>query len=274
MFFLLRTSRPRFWLYLLGPALVALAATGDPLTQLRDWHIILQILMWTLPANLFLYGINDLCDVDTDALNEKKSSYEQRLQVDQRRLLTVAVVLAALLTLAAVLLTSHPVAWLAITLFVFFGWSYSAPPCRWKARPFVDSLSNVLYIMPGVAIAAACGVDVLPLAILGGWAWSSSMHLFSAIPDIEADKQVGLHTTAVVLGRTSSLLVCSGLWAMSMAAAFALFGTNPVSILSLAYVALPLTLLRTNHAQLFRAYQRMPLINGVLGCILFLTLII
>jgi len=274
MFYLLLSSRPRFWLYLLGPALVALAATGDPLTQLRDWHVVLQLLMWTLPANLFLYGVNDLCDTDTDALNEKKNGYEQRLHIGQHRRLRIAVVLAALFMLATMFLTSHHVAWLAILLFVGLGWSYSAPPCRWKARPFVDSLSNVLYIMPGVAIAAACDVDVLPLAILGGWAWSSSMHLFSAIPDIEADKQVGLHTTAVALGRTSSLLLCSVLWALSIGASFLLLGTNLISFLGLIYVVLPLALLCANHAQLFTAYQRMPMVNGLLGFGLFLTILL
>ena len=65
---LLRVSRPRFWMYLLGPFMIALAATSLR-PPVEVWLLGLYL---TLPANLLIYGVNDLFDVETDRLNPKK----------------------------------------------------------------------------------------------------------------------------------------------------------------------------------------------------------
>ncbi len=264
---LLAASRPRFWLYLLGPALVGLAASDHPAAHVMDARILALLLLWTLPANLFLYGVNDLMDTDTDGFNEKKDSYEQRLRASQRPRLRAAVFLAAVLTLAAAFLTDSSAARLAVVLFVVLGFTYSAPPTRWKARPALDSLSNVLYIMPGIALAAACGVHIVPAAVLGAWAWSSAMHLFSAIPDIRADALAKLRTTAVMLGARRSLVCCAVLWAAAACAAFRIFGVYALP--AAGYAVLPLALLRSGERSVFAVYRHMPLVNAVAGAALF-----
>lgn len=268
---LLAASRPRFWLYLLGPALVGIAASAQPAAHAMDPRIIALLLVWTLPANLFLYGVNDLMDADTDEFNEKKDSYEQRLRASHRPRLRAAVCLSAAMILAAALLTDSAAARLAVVLFVVLGFTYSAPPTRWKARPALDSLSNVLYIMPGIALAAACGVRIEPAAVLGAWAWSSAMHLFSAIPDIQADARAHLRTTAVVLGARRSLACCAVLWGMAACAAFWIAGPHVVPLAAAAYALLPLALLRSGEGAVFAVYRRMPLLNAVAGAVLFFT---
>ena len=76
---LLRVSRPRFWMYLLGPYMVALAATSLR-PPVEVWLLGLYL---TLPANLLIYGVNDLFDAETDRLNPKKRDYESLLQPAQ-----------------------------------------------------------------------------------------------------------------------------------------------------------------------------------------------
>ena len=70
--FLLKVSRPRFWLYVFGPYIVGLAAgaaTRDDFVRIENLVFGLYFL---LPANLLIYGINDIFDFETDRLNPKK----------------------------------------------------------------------------------------------------------------------------------------------------------------------------------------------------------
>jgi lycopene elongase/hydratase (dihydrobisanhydrobacterioruberin-forming) len=73
---LIAISRPRFWMYLLGPYLIGYAlAVSFHGTEYPYGlsYIFLFLLLFTLPANLFLYGINDMYDGDTDRENPKKA---------------------------------------------------------------------------------------------------------------------------------------------------------------------------------------------------------
>ncbi len=55
-------SRPRFWMYVLGTFLVGVVASGN--LFLHDYTTILLLVVFgvffTLPANLFIYGVNDI----------------------------------------------------------------------------------------------------------------------------------------------------------------------------------------------------------------------
>jgi 4-hydroxybenzoate polyprenyltransferase len=87
---------------------------------------------------------------------------------------------------------------------------------RWKAKPFVDALSNVFYIIPGwITYYAMGGTGWSWLVLLAGWMWTTPMHVFSAIPDIDADTQAGLATTATALGVRNSLIYCMLWWFVS-----------------------------------------------------------
>ena len=126
---LIRVSRPRFWIYLLGPFMIALAATSLR-PPVEVWLLGLYL---TLPANLLIYGVNDLYDVDTDRLNPKKRDYENLLQPGQRRGLVIAILALNLPFLALVPFLPH--AWPWLLLFVVTGVGYSMPPVRAKSRP-------------------------------------------------------------------------------------------------------------------------------------------
>lgn len=265
---LVAISRPRFWLYLAGPALVGLAVSGRPLAALMQWQGLLFVLAWTLPANLFLYGVNDLADADTDAENPKKDGYERRLRPTDERLLTIGACAGMAALAGSALLTQSlgAIAWTAV--FLILGVCYSLPPQRFKAQPFADSASNILYVAPGLAAAAAVGVPAPLVVIIAAWAWAAGMHLFSAIPDIEPDRRAGLHTTAVVLGRQDSLLLCLALWFVADQVALNL-GLSATGVIGLAYPLLAIALVARPEASVFAVYRWMPLLNTLVGAVLF-----
>ncbi len=246
-------SRPRFWLYTAGPFLLgALIADSSAYTSVLFW---LLFFFWLFPMNLLLYGVNDFFDWDTDRFSAKKAGREL---VGSRSFSWVWMTLLGVL----VAFVSHW--WLFVYVFLAIG--YSAPPLRFKARAFVDSLSNVLYIVPGLFGFAFFGGDSLNwFLVLAACFWAISMHLFSAIPDIVADSRASLRTTAIVLGKKGSLIVCSALWFLASLFSFWAF---------LYYALIPLFLLSSSLEKIGRMYWYFPLINTVTGFILFLLVLL
>ena len=207
---LLNISRPRFWMYALGPFLIGVGAFV-PINEAVAFNsdIIWWLVYFTLPANLFVYGINDLGDGDTDAFNEKKGTYEERITNSDRNILITAIILLQLPFIPLFLRSSAPEL-IALLIFFLFNIFYSLPPVRIKAIPFFDSLSNGLfYVTPGIIGYFAAGGKVLWwLPVLSGALWSSVMQAYSAIPDIEADRKAGISTIATVLETKKTLYAC------------------------------------------------------------------
>ena len=70
--FLIKVIRPRFWLYIFGPYLVGLAAGASSRVDFLRFDALLFGLYFLFPANLLIYGINDIFDFETDRRNPKK----------------------------------------------------------------------------------------------------------------------------------------------------------------------------------------------------------
>lgn len=263
---ILTISRPRFWLYLAGPYLVgASLAVDDPL-MLIGWPLLLMLLYFLLPANILLYGINDLADRDTDAFNAKKGTKEHRVTTEQTTGLLSVVIIALLMGLIA--------SWFVgplLVVFLLLSIGYSVRPLRFKAHQVIDSLSNVLYIIPGIIGYIQFGGGNLSIyAIIAAWAWASCMHLFSAIPDIRADTQAGLHTSAIMLGYTGSLVVCSIGWSITLLSGF--IAGVPLWLVSIAtiYPLLPLATIVARWP-VGTVYWTFPYINALIGGLLFVS---
>jgi len=232
----------------------------------------LFLLYFLLPANLFLYGVNDLYDRDTDPRNPKKGAEEHLLSNGEARIARAGVLGSLLIGIACLAALSAPVEWLLMAGFLFLSYAYSAPPLRFKARPLFDSLSNALYALPAfLGYHQAAGALPAAPVMLAGVLWTASMHLFSAVPDIRADRDAGLSTTATVLGQRGALLLCVGLWAACAGILVWQRILWPWSLLALAYVVVPAWVL-LRPAQLRRAYWMFPAINGFAGMLTFFVL--
>ncbi|MEP7284132.1 MAG: prenyltransferase [Chloroflexota bacterium] len=265
---LLKISRPRFWFYTAGPFLlgyiVGLPTGYREIYPIRFWILFAYFL---LPANLFLYGINDVFDRASDALNDKKSAQEHRLADQEQR--GVIATLIIIMFISAGMLMLIPVAlWWIFGLFLFFSVFYSAPPLRFKARPFLDSYSNVLYVLPGFLGYALTANRYPPLAIVvGAICWAAGMHAYSAIPDIEPDTQAGIRTVAVVLGKQRSLLFVAANWTIFALLIMATLG--PLGAITLLYPAIPLALYFQPNINVARVYWWFPALNGLMGFLVF-----
>jgi len=267
--YLFAVTRPRFWLYLAGPYLLGYAAASETPDRMLRTEFWLYLLFFLFPANLLLYGANDLGDSDTDALNPKKGTKEARMD-GRAKPLAWAVALSLLIGVVAAVSLATWAARSTMALFLFLSLGYSLTPLRFKARPFLDMASNVLYALPGfVGYLQAGGQGFNPLVLSFAWCWTASMHLFSAIPDVESDRRAGVATAATVLGERRSLGLCSFLWAAAAASLIVGRLLWPWCLATLAYPAVTLLLLRNSGAGVERAYWVFPALNGLFGMAAF-----
>ncbi len=272
--FLFSLSRPRFWLYLAGPFLLGSLAGGVDRMLVWSPYFWLGLLFFLVIANIFLYGINDLYDRDTDSFNLKKGTQEIRLQFSQLKQLKITLVMCGLFFVIIFFSLSSVVARILLVLFFLLSYGYSAPPWRFKARPLLDSASNLLYALPGF-IAYAERTGQLPgyPVIIAAWCWVAGMHLFSAIPDIESDRQANLTTTAVMLGGKKSLGLCGAVWLVSWITGLLVLKFSVVSWIGAVYPLIIMGLL-LKPSLIVRVYWVFPYINMVFGFLLFLTIVI
>ncbi|WP_049927407.1 prenyltransferase [Halopiger goleimassiliensis] len=265
--YLLVLSRPRFWFYLAGPVVVGVAYAAETRPELFSPAAIALFAYFLVPANVFLYGVNDVFDREIDARNPKKDESGKERRYRGQRYVPAAVIVAALLPVTFVLLLpTASLLWIA--LFLALGTAYSAPPFRFKTTPLLDSLSNGLYVVPGIAAYVAVAGTHPPLeAVVGGWLWAMGMHTFSAIPDIDPDRRAGIRTTATVLGERRTYAYCGACW-LAAAVAFGLldyrFG------LVLAVYPLLVAAIATTSVSVDRAYWWFPAINTAVGTLLTL----
>lgn len=272
--FVFRISRFRFWIYTAGTFVVGYALGASSLQDFFRWEYFVFLLYFFFPANVFIYGVNDYYDQETDALNPKKDGMEHRVLETERKVL--ANVLRSVVVMSAALMLLLDVMGSLIFLgFLLLSYFYSAPPLRFKARPFLDFSSNMLYILPGILAFHLASGDLPPfILVIAGFLHIAAMHLFSAIPDIECDRHAGITTTAVLLGRRTSLLLCLLFWSGLAIIAMHLSGFHYLSFLALLYPAVPLSLLAFRSWHVERVYWYLPYMNTILGGMLFTVLVL
>ena len=263
--YLLRVSRPRFWLYLAGPVVVGVAYAAATPPELCSPLAVALFLYFLIPANVFLYGVNDIFDADIDTENPKKADREVRYRGD--RAVPTVVVATGILGVVFLPLVSIGAA-IAMVGFLLLSVEYSAPPLRFKTTPFLDSISNGLYVLPGVISYAAIAGTLPPVAaIAGGWLWTMGMHTFSAIPDIVPDRTAGIRTTATYLGEKRTYAYCGICWLT----AAVVFGTvHPFFAAVLGVYPIFVTLVAISDISVDRAYWWFPAINTLVGTVLTL----
>jgi len=260
-------SRPRFWFYLAGPVVVGVVYGATEPAEFFSPLTVSLFAYFLIPANVFLYGVNDRFDVAIDERNPKKSEDGREVRFRGDSTVTATIVAATLLGL--VFVPFLPVEGIvALAGFYLLGTAYSAPPLRLKTTPLLDSVSNGLYISPGIVAFAAMTGEFPPLlAIAGAWLWTMGMHTFSAIPDIEPDREAGIRTTATALGGRWTLGYCGGCWLL----ATVLMGlVHP--FLAGVFLVYPLFAVGIAAASvdIARAYWWFPIINMLAGTLLTL----
>ena len=265
-----RVSRFRFWFYLTGPFTVGCIYGAQRYLDLLNIRFFVYLFYFLFPTNVFLYGVNDYWDMETDKLNPKKDEKEQRIGAEERKRLARILQAVSVLSLLLIPFMQSNGERVILLVFLFLSHQYSAKPLRFKERPILDSASNVLYIMPGVFAYYWVTGNLPPTVILlAGFLHSYAMHLFSAIPDIEYDKETGITTTAVLLGRNLSLIICLLAWLGLSIITILVGGASTFRFLPLVYPLMVLNLL-IRGLKVDSVYWYYPYINIGLGGLMFL----
>lgn len=266
-------SRPRFWLYELGTfalgVVMALSAYHD-----TNWYLVgLFALYFLFPANLLIYGINDVYDYETDLRNPKKQGYEDVL-APALHAPVLRTVLWTSVPFVVVALALSKAALLAFMAFLFFAIYYSMPPVRAKARPVLDSLFSAgHYVATGVFgyfVAGASGDVLLP--VVAGMLWAMAMHAYSAVPDIQADSEAGVPTIATFLGAHRTIIICLLAYAAAGLIGYLYLDLWAV-LLTLPYLVLMVRSLSCDDVALLRLYTYFPYLNALVGMVIFLLVL-
>lgn len=273
MGFLVGISRFRFWIYTGGTYVIGYTLAAEGFTDFLSPAYYIYLLYFFFPANVFIYGVNDYWDEDTDRLNPKKGSREHMLMQSERRKLRNSL-LAVTAISVALMFSQKPQEAILFLGFLFLSYFYSAPPLRFKERPFLDFSSNYLYIMPGVfAYSLASGSLPEPIILLAGYCHIAAMHIFSAVPDTEYDRRAGINTTPVFMGERAALALSAAFWLILSFITVYLTDIHPLSFLVFAYPAFPISVLLFKRIRIERVYWYLPYVNTALGGLLFLALI-
>ena len=262
---ILKISRPRFWLYLFGPYIVGLASAAHTAADFLRADVAIFAVYFLLPANLLVYGVNDIFDYETDSSNPKKVDYEMLVRPESHRVVWSWIGLSNIpFVAAAFFLTPHALA--PLFLFLFFSIFYSAPPIRAKQVPLVDSAFNILYVLPGVFGYQMLTGEFPPAVVIAAAGfWTAAMHAFSAIPDIEADRDARLNTVATKLGATGTHIFCVICYATASVLVF--YFAPLLAVLGLVYVAIMLVSVLSG--KVFEVYRCFPIVNMLTGFLVF-----
>lgn len=267
-------SRPHFWLYEAGTFFLGVLAAAQYIEV-----SVVPMLIWgvyfLIPANVLIYGVNDVFDYETDRQNPKKQTYESVLPKDTHGFVLFAVAILQLPFLF--LLPAVPTAaGIALGVFLFCATFYSAKPIRAKAVPFLDSLFSAgHYVATGVfGFLLFAPLSLLNwYIVLAAMAWAVAMHVYSAIPDITADRSVGLATTATVLKQRRALYYCSILYVVS--AVLVAEVTLYISfVLLVPYLIIMYASLARDERSLLRLYRVFPYLNAFVGFVLSVQILL
>lgn len=266
-------SRPRFWIYTLGTYMLGVIAAGDPRLLNLETLILLCVffIFFTFPANLLIYGVNDIYDYETDKYNPKKNGYEE-LVTPEKQIKLWRIISFTLLPFLPIFYFLKFNTSLALLIFIFAGIYYSAKPIRAKTRPPLDIFfSSIIYISPAVIGFFATGnQNISWVGITGGLLWASAMQTYSAVPDIEADKKGSVQTLATKLGQNLALWFCFFAYMGAAIIGYLYLGIIPV-FLGLVYLGMVIYAIRQPKKS-FLVYKKFPLINAIFGMILFFLL--
>jgi 4-hydroxybenzoate polyprenyltransferase len=198
-------------LYLLPGTILALYAGVASYGELGPLNAI-KAFFAALLLNFVFFSPNDVFDRETDRENDRKGTMFKGL-VEERGFPEKLAGLSVGVGYLTALLAGGTIG-LALAAVTTVSVLYSVPPVRLKSRPPFDSIVNgvgVFFIFStGVAIAGGGFSDVI-----SGAYWFSAIaagfHVLMAAPDIEADREAGIRTTAMYLGWRGSAILCQAI---------------------------------------------------------------
>ena len=210
LIFLLQVSRPGLWsttaLFYLMPL-----GQADILHSGKLW---LGLFFVLFPLGLLLYGVNDIVDAETDALNPRKGTFlfGSRGAREQLAALKWQIAVAQIpFAIAFYFFIGPSILWWYTVLLLAVG-IYNVPGIAWKGRPPFDVLIQASYLLVFVLSSWLNNVPQLPWqTFLFGAMFAMHSHIFGEVMDIEPDHLSGRRTTATSIGRVRAKFLIAAL---------------------------------------------------------------
>ncbi len=202
---IIKTSRPLGWIITPAIFVSGLFSSGASLNSLS----VLQALLLSFPFSLFLFGVNDVYDYETDKLNPRKGSIEGSiLDKKYHKSILISAFIMAIFILFSSILTKNLENLLSISALLFISYFYSSPPIRAKSIPFLDSIFNGLGFLFAFFAGYSFGRSLVevPFKIYLAALGVCGIHSLSTIMDYEYDKKSDIKTVAVLLGKRLTAL--------------------------------------------------------------------
>lgn len=198
---LVKISRISGWVFAPLVFLVGFSFYGRVLNPLA----VTQILLLSFPFALFLYGINDVNDIESDKLNPRKTILGENIWEKGMAslVLKLSFVIASMLLVSS-LLTLNIWNLIGMILLLFFAYQYSAPPLRLKEKPPLDSFSNgVIYYYAPLLLGFSYNATIFdfPIHVYVVFVCVMGIHSFSTVMDYNSDLVAGSKTFAVRFGK-------------------------------------------------------------------------
>lgn len=206
-------SRPIFWLASCFLFLIGFFYGSGSF----DYAVFLQLFGFSFPGCFAIFAINDIFDYPSDFINprkQNKNSFNQTLETKYHPLFFKLALFGAFFLILTSLFVQNPENFFLIVLILFLGFAYSIPPLRFKTRPFLEILTNVLGLILVFVIGYSHTNSVLQLfKSFELKIWLTMIFsligttVFAFLADYEADKKVGDYNLIIFLGKKKSLFL-------------------------------------------------------------------
>ena len=270
------TSRPLSWVNTAYPFATGYLVMGRAI----DAQLIIGTLFFLIPYNLLMYGINDVCDYESDMRNPRKGGVEGA--VTPRKYHQVIVWLAVLSCLPFVLTLVIMGNWqsgLVLTVVLFFVVAYSATGLRFKEVPLLDSVTSSLHFV-GPLLYAYSLVGTTQagwLAAAAFFCWGMASQAFGAVQDVVPDREAEICSIATFFGARVTVwlamllyVAAIGLVACLCVAAWPVLAAGGLYVINL----LPFVQIRDERsAEARTGWRRFLWLNYFTGAVVTMTLL-
>lgn len=205
---LLITSRPILWLGPIGIYFIGVQAAKVDF----NFFFWLGLFFVTFPMGILVYGLNDISDYKSDIINPRKGSWEGGvLNRKYTSIICYAILVSILIVIFPLLIFKYYFSVGLIICITLFAYLYSCKPVRLKSIPFLDSLSNGLWVALILIFGFSFtkGSSQLPLIIFPIFLGVTAMHALTTLMDYDEDKLSGDKTISVYLGKRVTSLISS-----------------------------------------------------------------
>ena len=270
------TSRPLSWVNTAYPFAAGYLVMGRAVNA----QLIIGTFFFLIPYNLLMYGINDVCDYESDMRNPRKGGVEGAVTPRKyHRLIVWSAVLSCLPFVVALVVLGNWQSMLMLAAVLFFVVAYSATGLRFKEVPLLDSVTSSLHFV-GPLLYAYLLVGTTQagwLAAAAFFCWGMASQAFGAVQDISPDREAEIRSIATAFGARVTVWLAIILYAAAMCLVICLGQAAwSVVVVGSMYVInlLPFAQIHDkNSADSRTGWRRFLWLNYVAGTVVTLTLL-